>query len=346
VYLNQGNGTFVESSEKLGFTEPNGKGLTLAMMDFDHDLIPEVYVCNDMTPNFLYTRKSKSEEAGQSPDAAATSVSYENRGLAAGCAASDEGQFEASMGVACADFDRDGLVDIFLTHFHAAKNTLYRNCGNLVFSDDSRRSRIAATSFDLLAFGTVAFDYDRDTAMDLFCATGHVLGPNFSPCEMRPQFIRNDGQARFDDITDSVVGSYFEGSWLGRGAAGGDYDNDGDIDIAVSHLDRPVALLRNDTEAGGHFLGLQLATPSRIPPVGGRVVLRVGDRDTVVPIVSGGSYHSSNDPRILVGFQDATQDVTVTIYWPSGRVDSLTDLELDRYWDLLEGSEPRLGQSP
>jgi hypothetical protein len=163
---------------------------------------------------------------------------------------------------------------------------------------------------------------------------------------MRPQFIRNDGQARFDDISDYLEGSYFEGSWLGRGAAGSDYDNDGDIDIAVSHLDRPVALLRNDTEAGGHFLGIQLATPSRIPPVGGRIVFRIGDRDIVVPIVSGGSYHSSSDPRILVGFQDDDQDVTVTIYWPSRRVDSLADLELDQYWAILEGSAPRLCQSP
>jgi len=342
VYLNQANGTFVESAEKLAFTEPNGKGLTLAIMDFNDDLVPEVYVCNDMTPNFLYTRKQETKEPGEPSSQTPASVTYENVGLAAGCAASDEGLFEASMGVACADFDGDGHVDIFLTHFHAAKNTLYRNYGNLIFADESRRSRIAATSFNLLAFGTVAFDYDRDGALDLFCANGHVLGPNFDPCDMRPQFLRNDGRARFDDITDAVEGTYFREKWLGRGAAGGDYDNDGDLDIVVTHLNRPVALLRNDTETGGHFLGIQLSTPSRIPPVGGRVIVDFAEREMIVPIVAGGSYHSSGDPRLLVGLWDTDQDVRVTVYWPSGRVDSYTQLEVDRYWHIIEGSTPIL----
>src|SRR6185436_15188801 len=102
------------------------------------------------------------------------------------------------------------------------------------------------TSFDFLGFGTVPFDYDRDSAPDIFVTNGHVLGPNHSPNEMQPQLLRNDGKGIFADISQ-YSGAYFQDRWLGRGAAGGDYDNDGDLDFAVTHISRPVALLRNDT---------------------------------------------------------------------------------------------------
>lgn len=335
VYISQGDGTFLEQSASLGFVEPDGagKGLATVAADFDHDLRPEVYVGNDMTPNLLYTAGPTGDnDTGQTP-----SASYREIAVASGCALSDQGENEATMGIVCDDLDDDGLPDLFLAHFHKAKNTLYRNLGGLQFADESRRTRIAATSFDNLGFGSVALDWDRNGLLDLFVTTGHVLGPNAPPEKMAPQLLRRTDRTRFEDVSQEVAGSYFAGLWLGRGVAGGDYDNDGDLDIAVAHNASPSALLANRTDAGGGFLGLELATPSRLPPIGGRVEVVSGKIRMTRPIVAGGSYQASHDPRMLFTLDSPQATATVTISWPSGRVDEMT-LAGNRYWRVVEGS--------
>ena len=237
------------------------------------------------------------------------------------------------------DFDGDALPDIFLTHFYRAKNTLYQNLGNLTFADVSRRTKVAATSLNNLGFGCVGLDWDRDGRMDLFVATGHVLGPNVDPYHMQPQLLHQEAGGTFSDVSDAAGGNYFSGKWLGRSAAGADYDDDGDLDIAVTHTTTPFALLRDDTGAPGRFLSLDLRTPSRIPPVGGRVEVRYGERSVVRPIVAGGSYLSTHDPRILFSLPAGDDDAEVTIHWPSGRVDSLR-LAADAHWRITEGAPP------
>lgn len=338
VYISQGDGIFLEQSQRLGFIEPDGagKGLAAVAVDFDHDLMPEVYVGNDMTPNLLYTATPDTarDAAGLPP------VRYREVAVTAGCALSDQGENEATMGIVCDDLDDDGLPDLFLAHFHKAKNTLYRNLGGLQFADESRRTKIAATSFDNLGFGSVALDWDRNGLLDLFVTTGHVLGPNAPPEKMAPQLLKRIDRTRFEDVSHEVAGSYFGGLWLGRGVAGGDYDNDGDLDIAVAHNDSPSALLANRTEVGGGFLGLELATPSRIPPIGGRVSVTSGDLHMTRPIAAGGSYQASHDPRLLFTLEDGNAPAEVTIHWPSGRVEQRS-LERNRYWRVLEGGPPQ-----
>ncbi|MFQ5733773.1 MAG: CRTAC1 family protein [Planctomycetaceae bacterium] len=329
VYRNQNDGTFVESAHRLGTEAADGKGLAVVAADFDDDRRPEIYVANDMTANFLFTRTRDSAD-GPPPK-----QPFRNVAQAAGCAVSRGGRNEASMGIACADFDGDGLIDIFLTHYYQAKNTLYRNRGSLVFDDDSRRSRVAATSFGTLGFGTAAFDYDRDGANDLFIANGHVLGPDHEPFAMKPQLLRNDGTGRFDDVSP-FAGAYFLDRFVGRGVGTADYDNDGDVDLAVNHLNRPMSLLRNETETGRHFLGLHLKTAARMPAVGGRVVLSVGNQKRVVTLTSGGSYLSSSDSRLLVGLGDSSGPVDVEVRWPSGKLEQFPGLQPDRYWLLIE----------
>lgn len=328
AYLNNGDGAFTESAERLGLVTPDGKGLALAVADFDGDAKPEIYVANDMAENFLYRRAESGPE-----------LRYENVAKVAGCALSGDGNNEASMGVSCDDFDGDGMVDVFLTHYYSHKNTLYRNLGGLLFEDDSRRTRIAATSFETLGFGTVAFDYDRDGSRDLFVANGHVLGALHTPNEMHPQLLHNDGGGRFEDVS-RIAGDYFQELWLGRGAAGADFDNDGDVDLVVTHLHRPVALLRNETRTPHHFIGLDLRTPNRLPPLGGRVVITAGDRRIVVPIVGGGSYLSSGDARLVVGLGEWARAVNVEVAWPSGAVEQFPELAAGRYWRITEGGRP------
>ena len=328
AYLNNGDGTFTEASEALGLTAPNGKGLAISVTDFDGDGKPEIYVANDMQENVLYRR------TGTGPE-----LRYENVARTAGCAVSVDGINEASMGVACADFDGDGMVDVFLTHYYSQKNTLYRNLGHLLFDDVSRRTRIAATSFETLGFGTVAFDYDLNGSQDLFVANGHVLGSGHDPNEMRPQLLCNDGSGRFEDVS-TIAGPYFEALWLGRGAAGVDYDNDGDVDLLVTHLHRPVALLRNETPSPHHFVGLDLRLPNRLPPLGGRVAVIAGNRRIGVSIVGGGSYLCSGDARLVVGLGKWERAIEVEVSWPSGGVELFQDLSPDQYWQITEGRLP------
>ncbi len=337
VWVSRGDGTFTERSAELGFIETSGrgKGLAVSIVDLDDDLLPEVYVGNDMTPNYLYTPRP----------AAGTPIRYDELATSAGCAVSDDGENEASMGIVTEDFDGDGRPDIFLAHFYQAKNTLYQNVGQLLFADISRKTRIAATSLHNLGFGAVGLDWDRDGRMEMFVATGHVLGPRVQPYQMQPQLLWQAANGTFVDVSDDVGGEYFGGKWLGRAAAGADYDNDGDLDLAVSHNISPVALLRDDTAAPGRFLGLDLRTPSRIPPVGGRVEVTCDGRTTVRPIAAGGSYLSSHDPRILITLPPGDSPADVTIHWPSGRVESLP-LEADAYWQVLEGEAPRRVNPP
>ncbi len=338
VYISQGDGRFSEQSQQLGFIEPEGagKGLAAVAVDFDHDLVPEVYVGNDMTPNLLYTSNAGGTPPGTlQPEA----IQYREIAVASGCALSDQGENEATMGIVCDDLDDDGLPDLFLAHFHKAKNTLYRNLGGLQFADESRRTKIAATSFDNLGFGSVALDWDRNGLLDLFVTTGHVLGPNAPPEKMAPQLLRRIDRTRFEDVSHEVSGDYFAGLWLGRGVAGGDYDNDGDLDIAVAHNDSPSALLANRTQAGGGFLGLELNTPSRLPPIGGRVEVTSGEIRMTRPVFAGGSYQASHDPRMLFTLDSGSGAAEVTIHWPSGRVEQLS-LEGNRYWKIVEGQLP------
>ena len=154
-----------------------------------------------MTPNLLYTAGA----SGGVEDRSEVHPRYREIAVSSGSALSDQGENEATMGIACDDFNDDGLPDLFLAHFHKAKNTLYRNLGDLQFADESRRTKIAATSFDNLGFGAVALDWDRNGLLDLFVTTGHVLGPNAPPEKMAPQLLRRTDRTRFEESVEHLL---------------------------------------------------------------------------------------------------------------------------------------------
>jgi hypothetical protein len=330
LFINDGTGRFEERAAEFGFVGDRGNGLSVAWADLDDDRLPELYVANDMAPNFLFSRTGAGSAGPLYLDVAGR----------AGCAVSGNGQNEASMGIALADYDQDGLPDLYLTHYYHHKNTLYHNLGQMLFEDDSYRTRVAALSKERLGFGCLALDYDRDGAMDLFVANGHVLGPEHDPFQMQPTLIRNDGRGRFDDVS-RLAGEYFQQSMLGRAVGGADFDNDGDVDLAVTHLDRPVALLCNETETGRRWIGLQLQTEDRIRPVGTRVELIQGNQTQVRPLWEGGSYYSTSDDRILLGIPTAGP-FQIRIHWPDGQTTDHSDLEPNRYWVIQPGRNPRM----
>lgn len=330
LFLSGGDGSFREAAGELGFVGERGNGLAVAWADLDDDRRPELYVANDMAPNFLYTRRESA--AGGGP-------LFQEVAARSGCAVAGNGQNEASMGIALADFDRDGLPDLFLTHYYHHKNTLYHNLGGLLFEDDSYRTRVAAISHERLGFGTLALDYDRDGAADLFVANGHVLGPEHEPFQMPASLIRNGGRGRFEDVS-TWAGNYFETPRLGRGVAGADFDNDGRVDIAVTHLDGPVALLRNETETDRGWLGLDLRTPDRRVPVGSRVRIRTAGGEQVWHVWDGGSYYSSSDARRVFGLPPG-ESAEVVVDWPDGRTETVGPLAGGAYWIVRPGQTPQ-----
>lgn len=338
VYLNAGDGTFREAAEELGFNPFPAKGLAIAVSDFNDDLLPDLYVANDMTANFLYTRSRVSDSGELTVEPVYRDIAQQS-----GCAVSGDGINEASMGIACADFNSDGLSDLYLTHYYQMKNTLYRNLGGLMFEDDSLRTGVAAQSFEFLGFGTTPLDFNGDGAPDLFVANGHVLGPRNHPNAMTPQLLQNDGQGNFSDIS-AAAGDYFQNTWLGRGVAAGDYDNDGDVDLAVTHLDKPVALLRNDTPTNRQFLGLSLQQLDRMPPVCARVTVIDGPRRLTQIVSAGGSYLSSSDSRLTFALtaqpKSSAAVVKVEIQWPSSRIETHGNLTPGKYWRIVEGRPP------
>lgn len=338
LFLNLGDGRFRDVSDEVGISIPNGKGLGIAVLDFDLDGQNEIYVANDMTPNFLFQHQTDNGDRTARHDEAESLPRFKDIAPVSGCAVSDMGQNEASMGVASGDFDGNGFYDLFLTHYYAQKNTLYRNLGGMQFVDDSRRGRIVAISHDRLGFGTVTFDYDRDGDSDLFVANGHVLGAEHDPFAMLPQILRNDGQARFDDV-GKESGDYFNQLCVGRGTASADYDNDGDLDLLVTHFDRTAALLRNDTVTRGHFLGIELRRADRLPPQGTQIIVEAGSRRITSMSVGGGSYLCASDARMLVGLGDWSGPVTLEIRWQSGEVSRHEKVAVDRYWLAIEGRD-------
>lgn len=307
VWLNEGDGTFREASRELGLTSAPSKGLALAIVDLDRDLRPEIYVANDMESNLLFTQT----------DVAAGKPLWRETAGSAGAAVSGDGLNEASMGIAVADYDGDRLPDLYLTHYYQMKNTLYRNLGGLLFEDDSLRTGVAATSLAYLGFGTIPIDYNMDNRADVFIANGHVLGPAIEPSAMTPQLLRNTGTG-FEDIS-RFAGGYFVDAWIGRGVAGCDFDNDGDTDVAVSHIDRPVSLLRNDTIPRPRSLRVELQRTDRVPIPGARVLVSSGGVEAEQAVSAGGSYLSTNEAALLFPLAADTADVEVT--WPDGRVD-------------------------
>lgn len=331
VWVSDGAGGFRDGVAELGLSAPPSKGLAICAVDLDRDLRAEIYVANDMEANLLFTRTPPPGVP------AGDSAVWRELAGSAGAAVSGDGLNEASMGIAAADYDNDGLTDLYLTHYYQMKNTLYRNLGSLLFEDNSLRSGAAATSLSFLGFGTVALDFNRDGWQDIFIANGHVLGPAIEPSAMTPQLLQNDGR-RFRDVSNRG-GPYFLDAWIGRGVSAGDFDNNGSVDIAVSHIDRPVSILQNHTAAETAWLGIRLARTDRRSCCGARVRVVIGERTTEQTVSAGGSYLSTNDDRLLFYGPAAAQHGDVEITWPDGSISSTT-IALNRHYDVLQGRDP------
>jgi hypothetical protein len=334
LYLQKSPGKFVDASGSSGIDLARGNGLGVTCSDFNGDGRTDIYVANDGTPNFLWIN----EGGGK----------FRDQALMAGAAVNEDGKPEAGMGVAACDFDFDGDDDIFLTHLLNETNTLYVNNGSGAFRDATISVRLAQDSRPFTGFGTAWFDCDNDGQLDLFVANGAVyLESNATmpeyPYDQRNQLFRQSPGGRFTDVS-GAVGPALALSEVSRGAAFGDVDNDGDVDILVSNNNGTLRLLLNRTQAAGKSLTLQLSrTAGSRTVVGSTVKLALSDGRTVWRRVhTCGSYCSASDPRIHIGLGDARPAGPIEIHWRGGGVEKWSDYPETGFVRLAEGTgEPR-----
>jgi hypothetical protein len=323
------NGAFEDVSVKSGVTRASGTyGLGVSTLDFDNDGWTDLYVANDSNPSALYRNNHDG--------------TFTDLGVPAGCAYSQDGKPQAGMGVAIGDFDRNGTMDIFKTNFAGDTSTLYANAGGK-FCDDRTFAAGIGLNTRWLGWGTGFVDLDHDGWLDLFLTNGHVYPEvrrlkTEAGYEQRKIVYRNRGNGRFADVTERL-GAPATTPKAGRGTAFGDFDNDGQTDIAIANVNDRPDLFRLKGDPRHHWITLRLAgVTSNRNAIGARVRCVAGGVEQWQEVRGGGSYLSQNDFRVHFGLALASRVDRIDVRWPNGLEESWETLEADRFHTLKEGS--------
>lgn len=334
LYRNQGDGTFVDVSSKSGVAAPKGHySFTPLVLDYDNDGWPDIYVACDSTPNILY----HNERNGTFTDVA----------LLSGTAFNEDGQEQAGMGVAAADYDGDGYIDIVKTNFCDDTSTLYRNNRDGSFIDATYPSRLGVNT-EFLGWGTGFFDFDNDGWKDIFIVNGHVYpeveGHGFNCSYKQERLVYwNLRNGTFHDISGSA------GPGIGerrnsRGAAVGDLDNDGSLEIVVNNMNEAPSLLKNSGERKNWVILQMAGRQSNRSGIGARVTMIAEKRKQVDEVRSGGSYISQNDLRLHFGIGDAVKVDRIEVAWPSDKKEVFLDVKANQVVVLEEGKGQSITQ--
>jgi hypothetical protein len=336
LYRNLGNGRFENVTRSSGVAKADGNGLGVVAGDFNGDGWLDLYVANDATPNQLWINQKHG--------------TFVDEGLLSGAALNAAGNPEGSMGIASGDFDGDGDEDLFVTNIVGETFALYLNDGKANFEDARVRTGLAAPTAAFTGFGTDWFDYDNDGWPDLFVANGAVnvieaQRGQKAPFRMKNQLFRNLGSGRFAE-TSSEGGPAFAIAEVSRGAAFGDVDNDGDVDVVVTTNDGPVRLLLNQASQASranHWLLVALEQPSgNRKAFGARVGLERAGRATLWRRVrTDGSYLSASDHRVHFGLGAAAALDAVIVEWPDGTTERFKGLAADRLVTLKRSTSAR-----
>jgi len=328
LYHNNGDGTFTDASQSSGVGPKAANGLGVVTFDYNNDGWQDIFISNDAQPNHLFHNKGDG--------------TFREVGYLAGAAVSGDGQMEAGMGVDAADTTGSGRLDLYITHLDMQLNRFYRNLGDGSFSDATFSSKVGYDTYQVSGFGTRFLDYDNDGACDLFVANGHVMDniqlyhPDTTYAEPK-QMFRNIGRGRFENVSNRL-GPDMQKPHVSRGAAAGDFDNDGDLDILVSSCGQKPQLLRNDGGNTNHWLEILLiGTKSNRDGVGARVKVTAGGLVQYDQRKGGMSYQSAQDPRLHFGLAGYAQVDAVEIVWPSGMVSKLEKLKSDQIITVKEG---------
>ena len=328
LFHNNGDGTFTDVSKPSGIGLKPGNGLGVVTFDYDNDGWQDIFIANDSMPNFLFHNNR---------DGSFSEVGYES-----GVAVSMDGLPEAGMGADAGDIRGSGRLDVVVTHLDSQLARLYQNLGSQLFDDVTLRSKIGYATYHLSEFGTRFMDYDNDGALDLFMACGHVLDNVhlYKSDVYYPEpklMFRNTGRGIFENVSNQL-GPDFQLPRVSRGAAVGDFDNDGDLDILVNNNGQPPQLLRNDGGNANHWLEMLLiGTNSNRDAIGARVKVFAGNLALEDERKGGMSYQSAQDPRLHFGLGDRSKVDKVEVHWPSGTSTKLSDIQCDQIIAIKEG---------
>ncbi len=316
LYRNNGDGTFTNVTKESGLLNASGRAMSVGVGDFDNDGDSDIFVSNDAMQNFLFTNQGNGK--------------FKDEALEKGVAFGEFGESTSSMAPAFADLDNDGDLDLFVPDM--GFSCLYRN-DPIAFTGITAKAGIAAVSGQYTSWAPVMLDYDNDGWIDIFITNGdaHHLYPE------EDLLLRNRGNLTFEDVS-LKAGTYFsKGEYVGRGAAGGDLDNDGDIDLLIMNVGGPALLLRNDSTTENHWLTLRLVgTKSNRDGVGARVRLIHGKSMQIGEVTAGSGYLSSDDPRLHFGLGERTQVNRIEITWPSGITQVLKKVKADQILTVTE----------
>jgi hypothetical protein len=332
LFRNRHDGTFEDVTGKSGLGREFYGALGVVCADFNLDGWSDIFVANDERPNLLWINQKNG--------------TFKNEAMLAGCAVNKDGLVQSCMGVDAGDFDNDGDEDLIISNLTGEYATLYVNDGKGWFDDRSFEGGVAAPTSSLTGFGAAFFDYDNDGWLDILIANGDVktiealarAGDRY-PLGQRDILLHNLGNGQYEDVS-LKAGDLFQLLEVGRGAAFGDVDNDGDVDVLMVNNNGPVRLLINNVGRQKHWLGLRLVgRETARDMVGTRVVLfKRKDASLWRRARADASYASANDPRVLFGLGDSTEITKVRTFWVDGEVEEWTNLPIDRYTTLRQGS--------
>ena len=328
LYRNLGKGRFEDVSRKAGVADPTSKSLGIAILDYDVDGWPDLFVANDTQPNKLYRNNRNG--------------TFTEEGVAAGVAYSDDGVARGAMGVDAADYDRSGRPDLLIGNFSNQMLALYHNEGNRLFIDEAPASTVGRTSLLYLAFGVFFFDYDLDGHLDILAVNGHIeeqvakVQPKMK-YRQSPLMFRNTGGGSFE-YTGAALGPAFNEPMVGRGAAYADYDRDGDLDVVLTNNHGPARLLRNDGGSRNNWISIKaVGTKSNRSALGAIVRVQSASGKQWTTVRSGSSYCSQSDLTQTFGLGRDKQVQTIEIEWPSGGKDRLTSVQPNQWMTIVEG---------
>ncbi|HEV2830227.1 MAG TPA: CRTAC1 family protein [Pyrinomonadaceae bacterium] len=330
LYHNRGNGTFENATQRAGLSDPTCKSLGVALLDYNGDGWLDLFVANDTEPNRLY----KNNANGTFTDEAVT----------AGVAFSEAGTARAGMGVDAGDYDGSGRQGIVVGNFTNESMALYSNDGAGLFTDEAPKSGIGKMSAQSLTFAVFFFDYDLDGLLDVFAANGHVsddisvVQPNVKYAQA-PHLFHNKGKKKFEEMTGKL-GRALQRAIVGRGAAYGDFDNDGDLDLLITSNNGPARLLRNENANQNDLLRVKtVGTRANRDGIGAKLTLKTVKGKLFQMVKTGSSYCSQSELPIVFGLgaPEEGRVLTLEISWPGGAKDTINDLKPNQSLTVQEG---------